>query len=139
MKALTVCQPYGFLIVHGFKTVENRKWPTSHRGPLLIHAGQSRDWLFNGLNDMHAAGLSTMIPADGFHYGAIIGQVELVDCVPFDEELAGDAFAYCWMLKNARWLVEPIRCRGQMGLWEHPAIDELRFWKQEEPSTPLPF
>ncbi|MFA7254088.1 MAG: hypothetical protein WC107_06075, partial [Patescibacteria group bacterium] len=52
MKALTVCQPYASLIVgwpgidpDDVKRVENRTWPTSYHGPLLIHAGKSRLWL----------------------------------------------------------------------------------------------
>ena len=41
MKALTVLQPYAWAIVTGLKKIENRTWPTSHRGELLIHAGLS--------------------------------------------------------------------------------------------------
>jgi hypothetical protein len=39
MKTLTVRQPWASLIVTGAKDVENRSWPTSYRGTLLIHAG----------------------------------------------------------------------------------------------------
>ena len=46
MKALTICQPYPHLIMLGEKPVENRTWATSYRGPLAIHAGKSRQWLF---------------------------------------------------------------------------------------------
>jgi hypothetical protein len=45
-KALTICQPYAELIARGEKVIENRTWPTSYRGPLLIHAGKSREWLY---------------------------------------------------------------------------------------------
>jgi hypothetical protein len=45
VKALTICQPYAELIARGQKRVENREWPTRYRGPLLIHAGKSREWL----------------------------------------------------------------------------------------------
>jgi hypothetical protein len=46
VKCLTVCQPWAWAIVHGRKHVENRTWATDYRGPLLIHAGGSRRWLF---------------------------------------------------------------------------------------------
>ena len=36
--ALSVHPHMAWLIVHGFKPVENRNWRTQHRGPLLIHA-----------------------------------------------------------------------------------------------------
>jgi hypothetical protein len=45
MNALSVCQPFASLIISGEKRVENRRWSTSYRGPLLIHAGKSRKWL----------------------------------------------------------------------------------------------
>jgi hypothetical protein len=39
--ALSVRQPWGWLIVNGVKDMENRSWCTHHRGPLLIHASLS--------------------------------------------------------------------------------------------------
>jgi hypothetical protein len=38
MRALSVRQPYAWLIVAGLKDVENRSRRLRHRGPLLIHA-----------------------------------------------------------------------------------------------------
>src|SRR5580765_3071606 len=40
MKALSIRQPWAWLIVNGHKPVENRSWPTKYTGKLLIHAGQ---------------------------------------------------------------------------------------------------
>ena len=40
MKALTVWQPWAWLIVIGDKPVENRSWATDYKGPMLIHAGK---------------------------------------------------------------------------------------------------
>lgn len=41
MKALSIRQPWAWLIVNGHKDIENRTWPTWYRGPVLIHAGQT--------------------------------------------------------------------------------------------------
>jgi hypothetical protein len=38
MKIITIRQPWAHLIVNGSKNIENRTWPTSYRGPVLIHA-----------------------------------------------------------------------------------------------------
>ena len=38
MKALSIRQPWAWLIVHGSKRVENRSRRTHYRGPVLIHA-----------------------------------------------------------------------------------------------------
>ena len=43
MKALTIRQPWADAIVHGTKRTENRTWKTTHRGPVLIHAGVAYD------------------------------------------------------------------------------------------------
>ena len=40
MKALSIRQPWAWLIVCGHKPLENRSWPTPYRGPLLIHAAK---------------------------------------------------------------------------------------------------
>lgn len=42
MKALAIKQPWAWLIVNGYKPVENRTWSTKFRGPLLIHASASK-------------------------------------------------------------------------------------------------
>ena len=39
MKALSVHQPWAWLIVNGIKIVENRSWSTEFRGRFLVHAG----------------------------------------------------------------------------------------------------
>ena len=38
LKVIVVRQPWAWLIVNGFKDIENRSWKTRHRGPLLIQA-----------------------------------------------------------------------------------------------------
>ena len=40
LKALSIRQPWAWLIVNGFKDVENRNWRTHWRGRLLIHASK---------------------------------------------------------------------------------------------------
>lgn len=109
MKALTVHQPWAKLIVSGLKRIENRIWPTSHRGPLLIHAGKSRASL-----GLHETGADPSLT-----FGAIVGVVDVVNCVPVSE-VAGEEFAegpWCWVLANAIRLDEPIACDGLQGLW----------------------
>lgn len=41
--ALTVQQPWAWLIVKGYKPIENRTWRTDFRGRLVIHAGKTFD------------------------------------------------------------------------------------------------
>lgn len=73
MKALTIHQPYAELIASGAKVIENRTWPTHHRGHLAIHAGKSRDWL------------APMSDPNRFVYGAVVAIARLVDCVRLED------------------------------------------------------
>ena len=118
MKALTICQPYAELILRGDKPVENRKWYCHYRGPLLIHAGKSRDWLGTWREE---------IP--DLVFGAIVGIVTVVHCgkphrvraefptIAENEHIEGP---YCIVLDAPRRLVEPIPYRGQQGLFNVP-------------------
>lgn len=81
MKALSIRQPWAWLIVHGYKPIENRTWNTHHRGSFLVHAGQGFD------RDAYRR-LPTLFPEiklpaiEAFERGGIVGQVDLVDCLP---------------------------------------------------------
>lgn len=79
MKALSIRQPWAWLIVMGHKDIENRTWPTSFRGEFLIHAGKAFDhagyqWV------MSEMGVALPEPAR-FERGGIVGSAEITDCV----------------------------------------------------------
>lgn len=40
MKAISIKQPWAWLIVNGYKDIENRTWDTKYRGMVLIHASK---------------------------------------------------------------------------------------------------
>jgi len=44
IKALSLYQPWAWLVVNGYKKIENRKWHTRYRGSVLIHASKRFDW-----------------------------------------------------------------------------------------------
>jgi hypothetical protein len=126
MKCLTICQPYAHLIVtpqaelpkgHTQKLVENRTWITSYRGPLLIHAGKSRNWL----EQYPGCGLWDM------PFGAIVGVALVVDCVPatptFDHRrLRNGLVAPAWAKRQFPWLARHphVEDSGQQGMFEVP-------------------
>ena len=106
MKALTVRQPWASLIISGAKRVENRSWPTRHRGPLAIHAGKHND------------GGGAHLPR-----GALLGWVNVTDC-----HLAGSPECNCtdyasptgwhWVLDFQSEFYRPIPAIGRQGLWD---------------------
>lgn len=111
MRALTIRQPWGSLIVAGIKDVENRSWRTNHRGPLLIHAGAAMDPV-EGWRVLEVARLAE-IPR-----GALIGMVEVVGCVRDSPSRWARPGQWHWELANARPLPRPIPIRGRLGLFE---------------------
>lgn len=106
MYALTVRQPWAWEMIHGDKRIENRTWPTRYRGPLLIHAA-----------------VAPYRPTDpkyfGLVFGAAIGLVDVIDCVPL-ADVADQPFAcgpWCWVTADPRPLTQPVPCKGALGLW----------------------
>jgi len=41
MKALSIIQPWAWLITRGYKDIENRGWYTPYRGRFLVHASKA--------------------------------------------------------------------------------------------------
>ncbi|HEY2787098.1 MAG TPA: ASCH domain-containing protein [Fimbriiglobus sp.] len=74
--ALSIRQPWAALLVAGRKTIEIRTWPTSVRGPVLIHAGKIVDKRPEGWRWVDTPELSQT--AEGL--GGVIGLADLVEC-----------------------------------------------------------
>ncbi|WP_207621351.1 ASCH domain-containing protein [Chelativorans oligotrophicus] len=89
--ALSIMQPWAWLVVNRHKAPENRTWWTNYRGPVAIHAGKKID------RDAHRDVMSGIHPVTGertllgIEYppcfgvpiatGGIVGVAEIVDCV----------------------------------------------------------
>lgn len=82
MKALSIRQPWAWLIVHGFKPVENRDWPTRYRGPCLIHAskGMTREDYEDACDLAQTQGITIPAPHE-LERGGIVGVANVTDCV----------------------------------------------------------
>jgi hypothetical protein len=72
-RAISVRQPWAWLIVHGGKDIENRTWRTNFRGRVYIHAGKEFD-------EKALEAFRNRVPGI-LELGGIIGSVEIVDCV----------------------------------------------------------
>ena len=87
MKALSVRQPWAWLIVNGHKDIENRTWATRHRGPFLIHASKGmtateyEDVCSFLAADARLRHLNHILPLPKeLERGGIVGQATLTDC-----------------------------------------------------------
>ena len=98
MKALSIKQHWASLIAHGIKDIENRTWRTNFRGRIYIHASAKWDnrsktndasdlltWEQNRAipHQLHADFIDqgVIVKDDCIPLSAIIGEVEIVDCV----------------------------------------------------------
>ena len=119
MKALSVRQPWAWLIVNGYKDIENRDWSTNVRGRVWIHAGVHRVTqleyeLF--LYDCAAKRITKYPKLDQFQTGGIVGSAEIVDCVTKCKSYWFQG-KYGFVLKNSRKTrFRPMR--GQLGFFE---------------------
>ncbi len=131
MLALSVRQPYAWLIVRGFKDIENRTWPTKFRGEFLVHASATyakRDYQDDA--DYYGEQFEVPFPTYEAMVGGIVGQCKLVNCV---------------RRSNSRWFNGPhgfvladaqafplVPWKGQLGFFEVP--DDFKTRKQELPA-----
>ncbi|WP_420213466.1 ASCH domain-containing protein (plasmid) [Burkholderia aenigmatica] len=129
MKALSIRQPWAWLIAAGHKDIENRTWRTHYRGALLIHASAGmtrREYLdVCAYLDIEIGGIQ--LPGQkAMERGGIVGIADLFDCVPPADRTSPWHMAGChgFALRNARQLPF-IPYKGQRGIFDVPRKDLL--------------
>jgi hypothetical protein len=127
MKTLSVKAWWAWAIIRGQKRIENRYRPTHYRGPLAIHASQSRC----GLAEARIK-FPELPDADQLIFGAVIGVVTLIDCIAFEDfeetEVHPQRYAsgpWCWLLSAPRALPKPILCAGRLSFFETPTAEPI--------------
>lgn len=124
--ALSIMQPWAWLIVNGHKEIENRSWPTRFRGPVAIHAGKKIDITphrevtagfhpVTGGKTLKGIGYPACSGHD-IETGGIVGVAEIVDCVPTSssEWFVGE---YGFVIRNAR-PVDFTPVKGKLGFFD---------------------
>lgn len=154
MKAITIKQPWASLIVHGIKDIENRTWPCPKKyigQRVLIHASKEKDKrekpLLTDEQYELAGGVSGYRTHIFGNISAIIGSVEIVDCVinhpsiwaeqtegfvtgikpKLHEFITGEKVTYNWVLANPILYEKPIEnVKGKLSFWDYPGIKEVK-------------
>lgn len=121
--ALSIQQPWAWLIVNGYKDVENRTWLSHLRGWIGIHAGQKFDkqgesWVKDEFPDI-------TLPAE--YPCGLVGRAQLIDCI---QESKSPWFfgPYGFLLQNAEPFLAPIPCKGKLGFFK-PDCRIPEFWR----------
>jgi len=123
MIALSIRQPWAWLIVNGYKDIENRDWITGRRGRFLVHAGKgmSRAGYEGAVDTIDYVGQDIMLPPfESLERGGIVGSAVLINCVSKTESkwFFGK---YGFVLTDAKPL--PFRpWKGQLGFFVVPGV-----------------
>lgn len=137
MKALSLTQPWAWLVIHGGKDVENRRWNTRYRGAFLIHAakGMTEDQYDDALLFALDVDPTIVVPSPrALERGGIVGVAELYAVQPplteDQKRLTMERFAnrgidedpwhmqdqFGFRLRNVRPLPF-LPCKGALGFW----------------------
>ena len=132
-KALSLKQPYAWLIANGYLLVDDRTWGTQYRGPVLIHASKG---LYEVYYDHLKSNTDIPLPdKDKLEYGGVVGIANLVLCCRPGElpknisrqqraHFGGVHQEYFGFLFEQARPVALIPCRGKLGIFEIN-VDEL--------------
>jgi activating signal cointegrator 1 len=144
MKAITLHQPWAWLVAFGMKEVETRSWSTDYRGPLAIHAGKKHDVdgkiLHLRMNSVR--GCPAVCPVfEDLPFGCVVATCNLMAVVPTHameyllrrilkgpyepargwdfERLFGNYAAgrFAWILRDVVPVDIPIPAHGWQKLW----------------------
>jgi hypothetical protein len=155
LPAVTVWQPWAWLIAAGIKQVETRDWAPAYRGPIVIHAAavpKERAAEFQAqcadvedtLALLDLPGLPERLPVGGAV--AIADLVEVLESrghgddrfSEVDHELGNLAAGRMgWVFGEVRPLCPAVRVRGDRGLWYIPASLDERIRRAFELARPV--
>jgi len=136
IKVLSLRQPWAWLVVRGPKRVENRRWPTHHRGRFLIHAAKGMT-----LEEYREARtfarrieptLELPLPSE-LDRGGIVGVARIVACHPPGKQRdpwhMSEQFGFVLADVAA---VPFVPCRGMLGFWTFEPPPDLASWLGDE-------
>lgn len=131
MRAISLWQPWASAIAIGAKPDETRGWYTAYRGPLAIHAAQTKDcasFIFHPSvrGAFRDAGIKAV---KDLPFGSVLLTCRLAGCVPTEQrrsQLGALALAFgdytsgrfAWLLEDVVVLPEPVPARGAQGFWK---------------------
>ncbi len=126
IKAISLWQPFAWLVARGLKRDETRHWSTDYRGPIAIHAAKRLDMAGAPEHLCIAAGGRQW--RDRLSLGAVVAVATLTEVCPAPwaaeratrANLAAGNFTvgrFAWRLSDIRPLKAPVPLTGRQGLF----------------------
>lgn len=125
IKALSLTQPWAWIVASGHKDIENRNWRTHYRGWVYIHASlrlNEADYNYVDLFCRKAAPTLVLPKRAELQRGGIIGAVKIVDCVTSSKSPWWMG-PFGFVLRFAR-PIDFTPCKGSLGFFDH-GLDSL--------------
>lgn len=138
---LSIKTPWSYLVCSGLKDVENRSTRTNYRGRVYIHssgdsltASQARKeidtWVIRKYPEFQAQLQAAENQRDSvwMRNRAIIGHVDIVDCIEDSDSPWASDGQYHWLLSNPVLFDEPITdIPGRLGLWKFNPVKHREY------------
>jgi hypothetical protein len=135
--SITLCirQPWAFLVVNGFKPIENRTWPLPDRfigQPILIQASKRPTFSMMDAQreicrraqpeEVFTAAMAGL----GTGTGGIVGVTTVRECIQGHRSIWAEPNTWNWILSDSRPLPF-MACRGRLGLFkvEYPHTEAI--------------
>lgn len=125
MKALSIRQPWAWLIAQGIKDVENRTWATKYRGSFLIHASKNFDKKAFDIMMSNRCIPGLFCKCDmpknekDFETGGIVGIAFITDVLQKSHLFWHEQGKHGFVIQKAR-AVEFIELPGRLGFFDVP-------------------
>ena len=124
MRALSIKQPWAWLICAGYKDVENRTFDAPRCGRIYVHAGKKVDnegaiWLWENKEQLGIQGCikEWVDICNTWKQSAIIGEVE-ISFVTLQHKSPWFTGPLGYILANPTLYNKPIPCKGKLGFFE---------------------
>ena len=124
---ISLRQPWAWLVLQGFKDIENRGRVSHFRGELFIHASSSRQYLEEDVEAVREE-YGIEVPASELQFGCLIGSVIMVDCVQ-ESKSRGVEGPYGYLVSEPRW-IEPIDLKANAGMQKSYDV-KIRYLNQK--------
>lgn len=121
MRALSILQPWAWLIVQGHKDIENRTWYSGYTGPFLVHAGKTYS---RRCHDEHTESFANdfgiVLPRyEDMRRGGVVGKATMAGCVMEHSSPWKMHGTYGFVLRDQEELPF-VPWRGQLGWFDVP-------------------
>lgn len=138
MDAISVKQPYAWLMATGLKRMQPITWKSELRGVLALHASTGFPESLKRLCTEHKdiSGVMCGIKPEQLTRGAIIAVLFITDCVTVESLISGGMTPYMshreyafgnyragrhvLLIEAVRQLNEPVVTDGKKGIWQVP-------------------